>query len=103
VKVKVAPLAQQRARVVTKWWRKNRPGAEGVFEREFEETLARLAAMSLRSPIGVIYKVRRDVTIRRFRLPKTEQHIYFSIDEKNDTIVVRAIWGARRGRPPSRL
>jgi hypothetical protein len=31
------------------------------------------------------------------RLPKTEQHIYYSIDDDNETVAIRTVWGARRG------
>ena len=96
----MAPRALQRARIITTWWRKNRPGAEEVFEQEFEHVTSKLASMSARSPLGVIFGARRGKTIRRILLPKTEQHVYYSIDEINDTIVIRTLWGARRGRNP---
>jgi hypothetical protein len=71
-----------------------------VFEQEFEHVTTRLSAMSLRSPIGTIYRIKRGQTIRRVLLSKTRQHVYYSIDENSDTVVIRAIWGARRGRTP---
>jgi hypothetical protein len=100
VKVKMAPRALQRARIVKAWWRKNRPGAEDIFEREFDETTGKLIAMSPRSPLGTIYSVTRDTTIRRVLLRRTKQHIDYSIREATDTVIIRTIWGARRGRPP---
>jgi hypothetical protein len=100
VKVKVAPRALQRARIITTWWRKNRPGAEDLFEREFLEVTSKFIAMSPGSPLGTVHTVSRGKTIRRVLLPRTEQHIYYSVDEANDTVIVRMIWGARRGRSP---
>jgi hypothetical protein len=28
------------------------------------------------------------------------QHVYYSIDEAGEVVVIRTIWGARRGRGP---
>jgi hypothetical protein len=33
-------------------------------------------------------------------MPVTEQHVYFSIDEKADEVVIETVWGARRKRGP---
>lgn len=96
----MAPRALQRARIITDWWRENRPGVADTFEREFEEVTSKLIAMSPRSPIGTVHTVNRGKTIRKVLLRKTKQHIYYSIDDVSDTVVIRTIWGARRGRPP---
>jgi hypothetical protein len=96
----MAPRALQRARIITTWWRKNRPGVQDMFEQEFEEMTSKLVSMSPQSPIGTIHAVRRGKTLRRVLLPKTEQHIYYSIDEASETVTIRTIWGARRGRSP---
>jgi hypothetical protein len=95
----MAPRALQRARIIKAWWRKNRPGAEAMFEQELDEMTSKLVAMSPRSPLGTIYAVSRGKTIRRTRLRKTKQHIYYSINEADGTVVIRTIWGAQRGRP----
>jgi len=71
-----------------------------MFELEFEHITNKLISMSLQSPLGAIHGMTHGVTIRRVLLPKTEQHIYYSIDEANDTVIIRTIWGARRGRSP---
>lgn len=71
-----------------------------MFEQEFEEITSKFIAMSPRSPLGIVYAVNRGKTIRRVLLRKTEQHIYYSISEADDTVVIRTIWGARRGRAP---
>jgi hypothetical protein len=38
--------------------------------------------------------------IRRWLLKKTEQHVYYEADIKQDAITVLRVWGARRGRSP---
>jgi hypothetical protein len=36
----------------------------------------------------------------RLLLPRTEQHLYYSVDKAGGVVRVITIWGARRGRPP---
>lgn len=36
-------------------------------------------------------------------MPRTQNHIYFVVDENTQTIQVLAIWGAARARPPKQL
>jgi plasmid stabilization system protein ParE len=100
VKIRLAPRALQRARHIKTWLQKNRPGAEVIFDQEFDRLTRKLASMSARSPLGVIDGARRGKTIWRVRLPKSQQRVYYSIDELHDAVVVRTIWGARRGRSP---
>lgn len=100
MKVKLTPRALQRAQIIAAWLRKNRPGAEEVFEREFQHVASKLTSMSSQGPLGTIHDVSHGQTIRRVLLPRTQQHLYYSIDETADAVIVRTIWGARRGRGP---
>jgi hypothetical protein len=56
--------------------------------------------MSSRSPLGTISGMNNGVMIWRVLLSRTEQHVYYWIDEANETVIIRMIWGARRGRTP---
>jgi hypothetical protein len=49
---------------------------------------------------GATYGYRRNRLIRRWLLPTTEYHVYFSVDRKGRTVTVHSVWGARRGRGP---
>ena len=71
-----------------------------MFEQELDELTRRLGTVSPRSPPGTVHRVIRGSTVRKVLLTKTEQHVYYSIDEANDMVVIRTIWGARRGRTP---
>lgn len=90
-------------RVIARWWRKNRLDNETLFEQEFEHALGRLMSMSARGPVGTIYKVVRHATVRRFLLPRTKQHVYYSIDEDTETVIVRTVWGPQRRSGPAGL
>jgi plasmid stabilization system protein ParE len=100
VRVKLAPRAQQRSQSVTTWLRKHRPGREEVFDREFDVVIDRLALMSPRGPLGTAQGSYRGKTLWRVLLPKSEQHLLYTIDEAKDLVVVRSVWGARRGSRP---
>jgi len=39
-------------------------------------------------------------TVWRILLPRTEQHVYYSVNDTADEVVIETIWGARRGRGP---
>jgi hypothetical protein len=71
----------QRARIITAWCRKNRPGVEDMFEHEFGDLTNKLSSMSPGSPLGTIHGVSRGSIVRKVLLPKAEQHVYYSIDE----------------------
>ncbi len=40
------------------------------------------------------------VPVWRILMPKAEQHIYYTIDEPADEVVIETVWGARRGKGP---
>jgi len=100
VKVKLAPRAQQRVWIITSWLRKHRPGREEVFDREFDVVIDRLAWISPRGPLGTAQGRYRGKTLWQVLLPESEQHLLYTIDEAKDLIVVRTVWGARRGSRP---
>ena len=39
-------------------------------------------------------------SVRRILMPKTEQHVYYTVDDAADEVVIETVWGARRGRGP---
>jgi hypothetical protein len=57
------------------WWRRHRPAAPDLFEQEDV-----------------------DVEVRRVLLPRTRNHIYYSVTATE--VVVHTVWGAPQGRGP---
>jgi plasmid stabilization system protein ParE len=96
VKIRLTPRARRRALAVAKWWRENR-AASDLFEQELEQAKRRLAEQP---DLGLEYETVRGVSIRRLLLPKSEQHIYYSVDRATKTVIIYHIWGGRRGRGP---
>ena len=80
------------------WWKANRDKAPDVFRVELRDALKMLSA----SPkAGAVYRQTKTKTYRRWLLPKSQQHIYYVVDERRDRLVVHVVWGAARGRPPA--
>jgi plasmid stabilization system protein ParE len=98
VKVRFTPRAHRSALAMAKWWRANRPSAPDLFERELDNAKQRLA----RQPeVGPVYETVRGRVMRRVLLPKTERHVYYSVDETTKSVVIYIIWGVRKGRGPA--
>ena len=56
--------------------------------------------LAVQPDLGRPYETIRGKVVRRLLLPKTEQHVYYGVDEAIESIVVYTVWGARRGRRP---
>lgn len=69
----------------------------GIFAREFLEAVERLETTS---GIGAPFPTQRHPSLKRLLLPKSRCHIYFEIDDANQTIQILHIWDARRERGP---
>ena len=97
MKVVFTPRARRRAIAAAKWWRANRLVAPELFDEELARAKRKLAE---KPDIGQLYETFGEIVVRRLLLPKTEQHLYYSVDETADLVIVYTIWGARRGKAP---
>lgn len=97
MKVRATGRAQREIVRAALWWRTNRPAAPGLFLEELEAAERHLCT----APIsGEIYGYRKARLIRRWLLQETEYHVYFSVDQDAQVVMVHSVWGARRGRGP---
>ncbi len=79
------------------WWRENRPAAADLVVNELTAALELLAG----SPgVGVVHKTTRTRLVRRYLLQKSQQYVFYWVDEKANTLRVMNVWSANRGRPP---
>ncbi len=93
------PEAELRIEAVDAWWRENRPAARQLFREELEAAIARALVAPL--AVGVVYASIKGMRVRRTLLTKTCQHLYYSVDEEADELLIHAVWGAARGRGPT--
>ncbi len=95
--VRLTPRALADAKRMKTWWRRHRPKAPDLFERELDAALERIVSAP---NLGSVYEQgdRGDVEVRRLLLPKTRNHVYYAV--KGDELVVLTVWGAPKGRGP---
>lgn len=96
MKVRLTAPAQQQAERMDRWWHTHRDASD-LFARELASVLTRLEAQP---DVGTIYVVRDGVSVRRVRLTKTRNHVYYEVDAIAAVVMVLAVWGAPRGRGP---
>jgi hypothetical protein len=78
------------------WWRENRDHAD-LFDEEYEATLRWLLATPQN---GSPWPTSRRPHLLRVLMPKTANHIYYSIEHSGIVVVIHSLWGARRRRSP---
>lgn len=98
MKLQVSARARRRANLVDIWWREHRSAAPNLFQ---EEMVAGFELLLSSPRIGVVHKQAGKRTVRRLLLQKTQQHIFYWVDEKRSTVRIMNIWGSARGRPPA--
>lgn len=97
MKLRVGKRAQQQADELEAWWVEHRPAAPTLFLDELEETFRYLCEGG---GSGVRWPTPRRPNMRRILMSRTNNHVYFVIDEVHQTVHVHAIWGAPKGRTP---
>lgn len=96
MKLRLAPRALAEAKRKKTWWLKNRPAAADLFEREFNDTLDLIRTTP---GIGTVYASRFEIVVRKVLMPRTQNHVYFTV--RNDETVILSVWGAARERGPN--
>ena len=97
MKLRIGRRAQRQADRMEDWWVANRPAAPTLFTDELEETFHLIAETP---GVGISWPTQRRPTLRRILMPRTQNHVYFAVDENTQTVHVLSIWGAPRGTAP---
>jgi plasmid stabilization system protein ParE len=96
VKIRVSARAEARILEVDEWWRARRQDSPALFWEELSAAFESVSEMpGLRAP----YSTRRGLRYWRVLLPRTEQFVYYWVDDAADEVVIETIWGARRRGP----
>jgi hypothetical protein len=96
MKARFTPEAEEHVEASDTWWREHRD-ARDLFARELAATVALLLVTPT---LGTIYTVLDGQPVRKFLMPKTQHHVYFTSDAEAGVLLVHAVWGAPRGRGP---
>jgi plasmid stabilization system protein ParE len=97
VKLRIGKKAQRQTARIEQWWVQNRAAQAALFIDELEATFRHICNVRI---AGVGWPTPRHPTLRRILMPRSQNHLYFVIDERSQTVDVLAIWGAPRGTTP---
>lgn len=97
--VRTTPEADDQAREIDAWWRRNRPTSPELF---LDELAQAFSLLSHAPSIGHLYRASPVAGTRRLLMKRTRYHVYYVPTDVE--VRVLAIWHARRGvGPPLRL
>ncbi len=68
-----------------------------LFTEELEWTFRYICQ---RPNAGIGWPTSRRPALRRILMPRTENHVYFVVDDKTQTVRVLSVWGGPRGTTP---
>jgi plasmid stabilization system protein ParE len=98
VKLRVGKRAQKQAANIEQWWVEHSPASPDLFAGELEQTFHHICSVRI---AGVGWPTPLRPTLRRILMPRSQNHVYFVIHERTQTVHVLAIWGAPRGNTPN--
>jgi len=79
------------------WWNANRADAANHVENEVKRVIAQIQELP---EIGVPYKRRGLKNVRWLQIRKTPYKLYYRYNQKQDEIVLMALWSAMRKHGP---
>lgn len=80
---------------IASWWREHREKAPFLFEEEFGDAMALLAATPY---AGIVYAPKGRPAVRRLLLRSTKQHVYYEVD--GDMVRILSVRGAVKRHGP---
>jgi plasmid stabilization system protein ParE len=97
VKLRIGKRAQRQAERIDEWWAEHRPEAPALFSDELQLVFEVICE---RADAGIAWPTTRRPKLRRILMPRTENHVYFQVDDDGETVYVLSIWGGPRGTTP---
>ncbi len=83
MKLRISKRAQRQAERIDEWWAGHRPEAPTLFVDELQCVFE---AICERSDAGIAWPTARRPKLRRILMPRTENHVYFQVDEDGETV-----------------
>lgn len=77
------------------WWDENTDVGSEYLEKKLEQVFTMLCELP---NVGTDYSEREGV--RKFPVQGTPYHVFFEVDEKNDVLLIVAVWSLTRGEKP---
>ena len=96
VRVLTTARADQDIHLAAAWWRENRQASPFLFEDELDKAIDLLAE---HPDAGHVTRI-DGIEFRALHLQRSRYRVYYEHDPVAQAVVIRAVWGAVRGRPP---
>jgi len=96
--VSATALARRQMEIAGRWWLENRDKAPDLFVSELETARALL---SIEPRAGTAFPTPRHPGARRVLMVKTRYHLYHTVHDEENLVLIRALWHASRGRVPA--
>lgn len=91
-------LAARQIRAESRWWRRNRIAAPGLFRDELRRAFLLIAE---HPEAGIVAADDAElVDVRRVLLAGTQHYVYYRVNAAARRVEVLAVWSTRRGRSP---
>jgi plasmid stabilization system protein ParE len=97
LRVKPTPLAAQQIRNESRWWRRNRTKAPGLFQLELRRTFQLIAEYP---EAGAPVDDAELTGVRRVLLAGTQHYLYYRHSLAAGHIEILAVWSTSRGDVP---
>jgi hypothetical protein len=94
-RIRFTANAEQHLEQMRAWWRNNRDN-QAIFEIALEQALTQISTLP---GSGSSYSMANISGLRRIHISKIDCHLYYTSDGRS--VVVQALWGARRGKGPT--
>ena len=92
-RIRFTTTAREHVRQLDRWWRENSLRPE-ILHHDLAEAIKTLLVLP---GLGSLYSAPIP-GVRRFYLERLMSHLYYTYDER--TVIIRALWHARRGSGP---
>jgi plasmid stabilization system protein ParE len=96
-RVEVLPDALEQIEQAAAWWREHREASPELFA---DELAAAFTLLAEQPESGRPLPRPRFPRLRVLLMPRTRHHVYYEHDAGAGVVLVRALWGAVRGRRP---
>jgi plasmid stabilization system protein ParE len=96
-RVEFSPEALDQAERIGSWWAANRRAAPDLFR---DELGAGVAALEVAPRIGSPYPPGAVTGLRRLLLPRSQHHVYYTVEEQAVCVRVHAVWHTSRAHGP---
>jgi len=97
MRILVSAVAKKQLADRQDWWRRHRPSAPELFDREFADVVDRIRRAPESFPVFV---ARDEHVIRRGLMRKTRCHLYFEVRLSENEIWLLGAGGSQRRRSP---